>query len=42
MEECDALAMLVTIKCAIMDLPFSGAKGGIKIDKDRFTVSTIK
>ncbi|MFB6222547.1 MAG: glutamate dehydrogenase GdhB [Haloarcula sp.] len=37
-EECTALAMLMTWKCAVMDLPFGGAKGGIVVDPD--TLST--
>lgn len=31
-EECIGLAMWMTWKCAVMDLPFGGAKGGIVVD----------
>lgn len=31
-EECVGLAMWMTWKCAVMDLPFGGGKGGIAVD----------
>lgn len=33
LEEIEALGLLNTIKTAVIDIPFGGAKGGISIDK---------
>ena len=40
--EVSALAMWMTWKCALMRLPFGGAKGGVRIDPARFTRTELQ
>jgi glutamate dehydrogenase (NAD(P)+) len=42
MDEFSALAMLMTWKCALVGLPFGGAKGGITVDPKKLSVAELE
>ncbi|MCL1470323.1 Glu/Leu/Phe/Val dehydrogenase [Argonema antarcticum A004/B2] len=42
LREISALAMLMTWKCALVGIPYGGAKGGIAIDPARYSVGELE
>ena len=42
MDEVNALATWMTIKCAVQDLPYGGAKGGLKINPNDYSQDDLQ
>lgn len=42
LQEVSALAMLMTWKCALLGIPYGGAKGGIAIDPSHYSVGELE
>lgn len=41
-EEVQALACLMTLKCSVVNLPYGGAKGGIRFNPKNYSIGEIQ